>query len=122
MIKELKNVRYQRAVIPEDAETLNSMTLDFGDASKSLVCASIYVRFKRKCGKYSCQLLFSRSRLVPKTELYAALINTHTGEVVKTALKKFHEKPIKFTDIQIVLCWWTNENHSLKKWVQNIQL
>ena len=60
-----------------------------GDASGDLICAAVYVRFQQKGGGYSCQLVFARSRLVPedmtqpRAKLYAALVNTHAGEVVK---------------------------------------
>ena len=125
MMEEIKNVRYQRAVIPDDAVSLDAETLDFGDASQSLVCVAIYIRFKRRCGSHSCQLLFARSRLVPdgstqpRGELYAAFINTHSGEVVRRALYKIHRNTIKFTDSQIVLHWISNMEKSLELWVRN---
>ena len=78
LMGDLKNIRYKRAVVPEDALNLDIETLEFGDASKTLVCVAIYVRFKRKCGKHSCQLILGKSRLVPETmtqpraELFAA--------------------------------------------------
>ena len=125
MMEEIKNVRFHRAVIPEDAVSLECETLDFGDASKALICVAIYVRFKRRNGERSCQLLFARSRLVPdsmtqpRAELYAAVINTHSGEVVRRSLVKIHKKAIKFTDSQIVLYWITNKEKSLELWVRN---
>ena len=54
MITEISYVKYKRTIIPHDAINSNIETLDFGDASQALVCASIYVRFKRKNGCYSC--------------------------------------------------------------------
>ena len=100
-------------------------TLDFGDASQFLVCVAIYARFQRKCGAYSCQLIFSRSRLVPngmsqlRAKLYAAVVSTHAGEVVKKAFHKTHQKSIKFTDSQIALHWISNDTRTLKQWVRN---
>ena len=125
MMEEVKNVRFQRAVIPEDAISLDAETLDFGDASKVLVCVAIYVRYNLKNGERSCQLLFARSRLVPdgmtqpRAELYAALVNAHSGEVVRRSLVKTHKKAVKFTDSQIVLYWITNIEKSLELWVRN---
>ena len=87
MMNEIKTLKYQRAVIPEDTIDTQIDTLDFGDASREIACIAIYARFKRKDGSYSCQLVFARSRLIPtkmtqpRAELYAALINTHTGEI-----------------------------------------
>ena len=66
MIRDLSNIRYQRAVVPEDAASPEVDTIDAGDASNSLACAAIYIRFKRKCGFYSCQLIFSSTKLVPE--------------------------------------------------------
>ena len=125
MMSEINNLRYQRAVIPDDAVSLDVSTLDFGDASTSLVCAAIYVRFEKKNGEFSCQLIFSRSKLVPdgmtqpRAELFAALLCTHTGEIVRRALHKFHQKAFKFTDSQIALYWLTNEDIVLKQWTRS---
>ena len=41
MIQEMKNLRYKRAVVPDDAERSNIDTLDFGDASQSLACSAV---------------------------------------------------------------------------------
>ncbi|XP_066933238.1 uncharacterized protein [Clytia hemisphaerica] len=90
-----------------------------------MVCVAIYARFLRTNGEYSCQLIFSRTRAVPKGmsqprgELYAALINTHTGEIVKRSLSKWHQSSMKFTDSQIVLYWLDNDQKPLKQWVRN---
>ena len=103
MIEEMKNIFYDRAVVPEDAVSLDAETLEFGDASKALVCVAIYIRFKKRDGTHSCQLLFARSRLVPngmtqpRAELYAAVLNAHSGEVVHRALSKFHSHYIKLS-------------------------
>ena len=126
MIQELRNVRYKRAVVPEDAVDLNLETLDFADASLSMICIAIYVRFKRKSGTYSCQLLFSRTRTVPKdmtlprAELLAASDNASTGHVVKTALGDRHKKAWKFTDSQVTLHWIHCFRTKLKMFVRNL--
>ena len=104
---------------------LTNVSLDFGDASHSMACIAIYVRFLRRNGEFSCQLLFSRTRTVPKDhfqpqgELYAALINSHTGETVRRSISKWHKSSIKLTDSQIVLHWIDNEEKPLKQWVRN---
>ena len=54
----------------------------------------------------------------PRAELYAALINTHTEQVVRTAFGH-HTNAFKFTDSQIVLHWISNENRPLKQCVCN---
>lgn len=54
----------------------------------------------------------------PRAELYAALVNTHTG-IVRKAFQRNHIGKSKFTDSQIVLYWISNLNLQLKPCVQN---
>ena len=125
MMKEIGNLRYNRVVIPEDAINMDLNTIDFGDASQSMVCVAIYARFLRRNRTYSSQLVLARTRVVPKglsiprAELYAALINTHTGETVHRSLAQWHKSSIKLTDSQICLHWIDNEDKPLKKWVRS---
>ena len=122
MIQELSTLRWKRAVIPEDAISLDIDTVDCGDASPDIACAAIYVRYLRKGGQYSCQLIFARTKILPeglsqpRRELIAALLCTHTGEVVRRALQKHHKSVVKLTDNQIVLHWLHNQDIPLKQW------
>ena len=45
MIKDLSNVKFRRAIVPEDAISLEIETIDTGDATQTLVCSAIYARF-----------------------------------------------------------------------------
>jgi hypothetical protein len=126
MISEIKHIRYNRALVPDDAVSTDINTLDFGDASMEMACVAIYVRFLRRNGEYSCQLILGRSKIIqsdiktqPRAEMFAALLNTHTGEIVKKALKKFHTGHIKFSDSQIALHWINSEGRPLNSWVRN---
>ena len=125
MMQELGNLKFKRAIVPIDAVSLDIETLDFGDASKTLICVCIYVRFLRKNGQFSCQLSFSRTKLVPKdmtlprAELYASLVATHTGEVVQRSLKRYFKSATKFTDSQISLYWISNDQKVLRQWVRS---
>ena len=125
MIKDLKNFKFNRAIVPKDASSLDIDTIDSSDASKAIACIAIYARFPTLSGSYSCQLIFARSKLVPdgmtvpRAELYAANINAHAGEVVKRSLKKFHKSSLKITDSQVTLHWLNNEELPLKQWVRN---
>ena len=56
---------------------------------------------------------------MPRAELYAALVNTHSSEVVRRSLEKWHHSSVKFTDSQIVLHWLDNDEKPLKSWVRN---
>ena len=125
MIKDLSNIRYNRAIVPEDAVSLDIDTIDTGDASQFLACAAIYVRFKRKCGNYSCQLLFSRTKLVPdgysqpKAEIFACGLNASSGHVVALSLGDLHRECVKLTDSQVALHWICNDTRVLKVGVRN---
>ena len=125
MMNEIKKVRFKRAIIPDDAANLDIQTLEFGDASKHLVCIAIYVRFQRKNGSHSCQLIFGRSKLIsqeytqPRAELFAAMINAHSGHTIRQALADKHKSSINFTDSQITLYWISNDKLNLKQWTRN---
>ena len=125
MINELSQIQFKRAVVPQDAVNLDVETIECGDASKEMICIAIYVRFLRKSGDYSCQLLFARSKLVPegmtipRAELFAANLNSHTGEIVKKSLGSKHKSSIKLTDSQVSMHWLNNEDLPLKQWVHN---
>ena len=124
MIQEIKSIRYSRAVVPQDAVNLQIETIDFGDATKEMAAVAIYARMLRSNGEYSCQLIFARSKILssstqPRAELEAAILNTHTAEVVKRALKSKHNGSLKLTDSTIVLHWISNDEITLKPFVRN---
>ena len=106
----------QRAVVPEDALNLDINTIDATDASKK--------EFLKRNGTYSCQLVFSRSKVVPdglsqpRAELLAATLK-HTGETVKRAFQGNHKESVKLTDSQVTLHWINNQNKPLKQWLRN---
>ena len=114
-----------RAVVPEDAVNLEMETCKISDSSLNLACSAVYARFKRKNGLYSCQLVFARSKVVPKgrsiprAELYAAVLNASTGHVVKSALGDYITNRPSLTDSQIVIYWINNSKLQLKQWLRN---
>ena len=94
------------------------------DAGESLVCAAIYVRFLRRDGSHSCQLIFSRTKIVhdtstPRAELVAAVLNASTSHVVKVSLKNLHKREWFITDSQVVLHWLNSLTTVLKMYVRN---
>ena len=123
MMQEIGNLKFKRAIVPEDAVNLDINTIDAADASSKVACVAICARFLRKNGTYSCQLVFSRSKLVPnglsqpRAELFAATMNTRTGEVVKRAFQSNHKKKIKLTDSHVTLHSICNPDKQLKQWV-----
>ena len=126
MMQEIKNIKFNREIKPRDAISLNINTVGTtGDASKNIACIAIYARCERSNGEFLCQLVFSRSKLVPdsmsqpQSELFAAVLNAHTEEVVKRSLGKHHQSSTKLSDGQIALHWISNSDKHLKQWVQN---
>ena len=65
MIRKLGDIKFRRAIVPEDAVNLNLEVLEMADASEKLACVAIYGRFRLKSGSFSCQLLFAKSKLIP---------------------------------------------------------
>ena len=124
MIQEIRNIRYNRAVIPPDAVDLKCETIDTADASLAMICIAIYVRFRLRNGGFSCQLIFARTKTVPadmtqpRSEMLAASLNASTGHVVKTALGDHHVKCLKLTDSQVSLFWISSVRSKLKMWVR----
>ena len=91
-IESMREIKFQRCVVPPDAASLEIETLEIGDASAQMACSTIYVRFPKKDGSYSCQLVFARTKIIssdmsmPRAELFAANLNATTGHIVKVAL------------------------------------
>ena len=117
-------VQFRRAVVPEDAVSLDITTIDTADATEHMICSAIYARFKLKSGKYSCQLIFARSKIIhdlsiPRAELAAALLNATTGFVVERSLKDLFAGRVKITDSQVALHWISCVRGVLKLWVRN---
>ena len=101
MMQEIGKIRYKRAIIPVNAKNLEIETIDTGDASSKLIYVAIYARFEMKDGTFSCQLVFSRSKVVPegtsipRAELMAATMNAATGRTVKRAFGTYHKNTTK---------------------------
>ena len=87
MINDLGGMKFNRCIVPDDAVSLDMETIEFGDSSLEMACSAIYVRFKRKNGLYSCQLIFGRTKIIsdlgiPQGEIHSATIkNTWLGFV-----------------------------------------
>ena len=107
MIKEIKQFRYKRAIIPLDAKNLDIVSIDTGDSSSSLICSAIYARFEKKDGSFSCQLVLGRSKVLPEGittpsgELMAAAMNAATCHIIKKAFGKYHKKCRQFRDFLV---------------------
>ena len=125
LMQEIREIKFNRVVVPADAKNLDMETIDTADASNQLICCAIYVRIERKKGFFSCQLLFSRTKIlpdgtsVPRAELMAATLNAVTGHVVMLSLGARHKRRWKLTDSQVALHWIGCHKTTLKTWVRN---
>ena len=125
MIQSLGEIKLKRALVPEDAINLDIETIEVADASQNLACLAAYVRFKRKKGDYSCQLLFGRSKIIPRhmtlprAKLFAALLNATTGHIAYLSLKKLIKNRVHLTDSQITVFWINNNKSQMKQWVRS---
>ena len=126
LMEDLSSLIWPRAVIPADAVSLDMELIGAGDASKRMACGGCYIRFKRKDGTYSCQLMSAKSKIVsdditlPRAELFASTINTHLTEVVKRSLKNQNIiNVIYILDSEIVLHWLCSQTKRLNPWVRN---
>ena len=125
MMQEIGKIKFQRAVVAEDAINLDIRTIDAADASQKLACVAIYTRFLKKDGTHSWQLVFSRSKLIPdglsqpRAELFPATTNADTGEFLGGTLQENHKGKIKLTESQVVLHWLSNHEKAVKQWVRS---
>ena len=124
-INAMREIRFRRCVVPQDAISLDIETIEISDASPKMSCSAIYVRFKRRNGLYSCQLIFARSKIVPdnmtlpRAELFAATLNATTGHIVKLALQDMIKDRVCLIDSQVALFWIMSTHSQLKQWVRN---
>ena len=124
LIDEIRHLKFRRAVVPSDAESLDMETIETADAGEKLICACVYVRFKCKSGAFSCQLIFARTKIVhdlstPRAELEAALLNASSGHIVRLSLKGRITKTWKLSDSQVALHWINCIRYALKMWVRS---
>ncbi len=98
--------------------------LTFSDASQHLGVVAIFGRVLRKCGKFSCQLLMGRSKLltgltIPKAELKAAVARAVSTSVVKRNLGEKFAGQIFAIDSTVALYWISQESKPLQVGVRN---
>ena len=123
-ITNLGEIKFKRAIVPNDAVNLDIETICSADASEQLVCATVHARFLRRDGSYSCQLIFARTKVVhdltmPRAELVAAVLNASTGHLVRTSLKDNYKNSWHVTNSQVVLHWINCLKAALKLYVRN---
>jgi hypothetical protein len=127
LLEGVGELRYSRVVVPDDAVDLEMEIVGTGDASARMTCAACYVRFKRRNGEMSCQLILSKTKIVPedttlpRAELMAATLNVHVSEIVKRSVQNLLRIPscTFVLDSEIVLHWISSYTKQLLPFVRN---
>ena len=124
-LQKLKGLKFQRARVPVDAVDTNLYLVGCVDAAAQLKIAGVWARFKRKNGKFSCQLVIGRSLLsrkdgtIPKEELEAMTMGSNLLWICRRALEGWLKDYMICGDSVITICWVTSENKRLSLFHRN---
>jgi len=126
-IQELKFITFRRAVIHPEAVKPTLEIIVSVDASQDIAVAAVHARSSLKNGKFSCQLLSGRSKLVsgltiPRAELKAATMGAVSGHIAKKNLGEYFESAIFISDSSICLYWLNQDERPLQVGVRNAVL
>ena len=124
LMARAQKVHIPRAVVPIDAVDPEKFEFLITCDASLLMCSAVcYVRFRKKNGTFSCDLLTAKSRscssTVPRNELCA---NVLAAEMFHTLHKSFKENIEDYyivTDSVIALCWIANDQKLLKAYCFN---
>ena len=122
--EQLRRLRFQRAVMPEDAEDTKLRLVTKVDAAR-LLTQGCWGGFKRKTGGWSCQnmlsrnLLASRDSTTQKDELQVFTNGSNMSWLVRKMLDEWVEDYIVCGDSVITLCWISSERKSLSMYHRN---
>ena len=97
------------------------------DASQSIAAAVVYARFEVSPGKYQCNFVIAKSKIVtkstiPKNELRAATMAAALSHVVRLNLGQWIGREIFVTDSTITLFWMIQDSRPLQVGVRNAVL
>ena len=123
-IQDAKELVFKRAVIPEDARSLDIELIVSTDASQHAAAAAVHARVPLKGGGFSVQLLCSRTRItrnltIPKGELKATVIGAAIGHISKHCLGNLWSETTFVTDSAISLYWINSDSRPLETHVRN---
>ena len=123
-IQSLRDVYFQRTIIPVDAVNTDVELLVAADASQHVGIVAVYGRVLRNNGLYSCQLLVARSKLltgltIPKAELKSAVVAAVLANVVRANLGDRFVGATYITDSTVCLFWITQDDRPLQVGVRN---
>ena len=123
-IQSLKEIRFRRTIIPQNAASLQFELIVSSDASKSIAVASVHTRVPLVSGGFQCQLYTAKSKIVrystiPRGELRAAVMSASLGHSVKHSLQSQITEVVYVTDSTIVLHWINHDERPLETAVRN---
>ena len=123
-IQDLREVRFRRTIVPEDAANLDVELIISCDASQSIAVSVVHARMKRKNGEYSCQLVSAKSKLcreltIPKAELRAMVLSCHLAHSAKQSFGERLAGSTYVSDSTIALFWLHQDHRPLEVAVRN---
>ena len=84
-----------------------------------------YVGYERKCGDWSCDLLFGKGLLapenwtIPQKELHGLSVLANLKIILENALGPWVESYYAFSDSEIAVCWSIYEKVKLSTFTRN---
>ena len=125
-LEQLRGIKFQRAVMPMEALDGRMHMINAGDTAKHHIkVAGVWVRFRLKSGKFSCQHLIGRSMLgdenstIPKQELESLTMCSNMGLITRQTLDKWVESYITISDSTISLCWVSSTENRQSLFTRN---
>lgn len=123
-IQEIREVKFRRTIIPDDAASCDLDLIVSCDASQFIAIATVHAKVKLKSGGYSCQLVTAKSKIIkeltiPKAELRAAVLGAHLAHAVKHSLGEQCLDTTYLTDSSVALHWIHQDERPLEVVVRN---
>ena len=94
LIQEIKTVTFPRTIIPVDAKNTDVELVVSCDASQDVAIAAVHTRVELNNGRFHCQLLTAKSKLVkassiPRAELKGAVMAAVLAHTVRRNMWNF---------------------------------
>ena len=123
--EQLRGLQFNRAMMPIDAIDTKLRIIGAVDAAKAAMVIGAWAGFRRKNGKYSCQLMIGRALLtsedatIPKSELTSFTCGSNLLWLIRKTLHDWVDSYILVGDSLITLCWISSEKKRLSQFVRN---
>lgn len=124
MMQQLREVKFRRTVIPEDAVNLEVELISSVDASKDIAIAVVHARVLKRDGTFHVQLICAKSKrvhttTVPKAELKAATMGAVLTHTVKLNFAEQFKKVVYVGDSTVALYWIHQDQRPLHVTIRN---